>query len=272
MLNPVQLGLVAILALSGTSSAYTASSTSEESVTAPVDFTWPEARPWYVAYQNEAPCGTNASVGARTEFPLDSGIVSIVAAGNAYSVAFSIAYVDNVTSQSDFTTQLAKTASVSAGHQCYTLPDSAATITAGTNATIQLEYTAQYNGSAYEIFYSCADITFVNPSDFTTDVACFNATVTGPSSNPIESSAATSSTASTTAGSKSRSGLSVGSEAGIAVGSIVGGLAVLGCLAFFFLRRRAAAQVQRDDERAIASDLKPKASMTSFSTANTTTN
>ncbi|RDW77922.1 hypothetical protein BP5796_05774 [Coleophoma crateriformis] len=269
MLNPVQVGLVAILALSGTSSAYTASSTSEESVTAPVDFTWPEARPWYVAYQNEAPCGTSASVGDRTEFPLDSGVVSIVSAGNAYGVAFSIAYVNDVTSQSDFTTQLVKTASVGPGHQCYSMPDSAAAITVGTNATIQLEYTAQYNGSAYKIFYSCADITFVDPSDFNTDVACFNATVTGPSSNPIESSAAA---ASTTAGSKSSSGLSVGSEAGIAVGSIIGGLAVLGCLAFFFLRRRAAAQVQGDDERAIASDLKPKVSMTSFSTANTATN
>lgn len=62
--------LVGVLALSKTAAGYTASSTSEETVTAPVDFVWPEERPWYVDYQNESPCGTNASVDDRTEFPL----------------------------------------------------------------------------------------------------------------------------------------------------------------------------------------------------------
>ena len=49
---------------------YATSATSVESVTAPVNFLWPEERPWYATYQNESPCGTNASVGSRTDFPL----------------------------------------------------------------------------------------------------------------------------------------------------------------------------------------------------------
>lgn len=62
------------------------------------------------------------------------------------------------TSQSDFTTEIVHTSEVQAGHQCYSAPAAPSTVVAGTNATIQLEYTAQYNGSAYEIFYACADI------------------------------------------------------------------------------------------------------------------
>lgn len=47
------------------------------------------------------------------------------------------------------------------GHQCYKIDDLPSTVTAGSNATIQLEYWAEYedeNSGKNETFYVCADI------------------------------------------------------------------------------------------------------------------
>jgi hypothetical protein len=61
--------------------------------------------------------------------------------------------------QSDFTKEIIHTISkVDAGHQCYNTTDSASSIKAGSNATVQLEYISTYNGSENETFYACADI------------------------------------------------------------------------------------------------------------------
>ncbi|KAF7916427.1 uncharacterized protein EAE98_010727 [Botrytis deweyae] len=219
-----------------------------ETANGPVEFVWPEQRTWYAAWQNNSPCGRNdGTVGNRTDFPLDSGKVALVASGETWDVVVRIAYMDKPTTQSDFTTQILHTVSeLEAGHQCYTTPDSPSDIEAGTNATIQLEYTSTYDGSGNETFYACADITFIKESDFTTSVSCFNATVTGPSTEGIASSVATSAATSTATASSSTtsdssssgsSGLSKSAVAGVAVGCIAGGLALVGLAVFLLIKK-----------------------------------
>ncbi len=47
------------------------------------------------------------------------------------------------------------------GHQCYKIDQIPSSVTAGTNATIQLEYWATYpgeNSGKNESFYACADV------------------------------------------------------------------------------------------------------------------
>ncbi|TGO50449.1 hypothetical protein BCON_0183g00120 [Botryotinia convoluta] len=225
-----------------------------ETANGPVEFVWPEQRTWYAAWQNNSPCGRNdGTVENRTDFPLDSGKVALVASGETWDVVVRIAYMDKPTTQSDFTSQIVHTISeLDAGHQCYTTPDSPSDIEAGTNATIQLEYTSTYDGSGNETFYACADITFVEESDFTTRVSCFNATVTGPSTEGIATSVATSaatstatSTGSSTASSSTTSdssssgssGLSKSAVAGVAVGCTAGGLALVGLAVLLLMKK-----------------------------------
>lgn len=65
-------------------------------------------------------------------------------------------------SQSDFTEQVVSNVTeIVPGHQCYKIASIPSTVTAGTNATIQLEYWASYedeNNGKNETFYACADI------------------------------------------------------------------------------------------------------------------
>ena len=60
--------------------------------------------------------------------------------------------------QADFTSEILSADQVLAGHRCYTAPNSPSNVTAGTNATIQMEYISQHNGTAYDVHYACADI------------------------------------------------------------------------------------------------------------------
>lgn len=67
--------------------------------------------------------------------------------------------------QSDFTQKVAgDVAAVEPGHQCYKIAAVPPTVTAGSNATIQLEYRSQWSGQGDELpgrkqsFYACADI------------------------------------------------------------------------------------------------------------------
>ncbi|KAF7904020.1 hypothetical protein EAF00_001354 [Botryotinia globosa] len=225
-----------------------------ETANGPVEFVWPEQRTWYDAWKNNSPCARNdGMVGNRTEFPFYSGKVALVASGETWDVVVRIEYIDKPTTQSDFTTQILHTVSeLDTGHRCYTIPGSQTDIEPGTNATIQLEYSSTYDGSGNETFYACADITFVEESDFTTSVSCFNATVNGPSTKgkatSVATSAATStatSTGSSTASSSTTSdssssgssGLSKSAVAGVAVVCIAGGLALVGLVAFLLMKK-----------------------------------
>ena len=64
-------------------------------------------------------------------------------------------------SQSDFGEQVVENITdIEPGHQCYKL-DALENISAGTNATIQLEYWAEYEGENNgnnQSFFACADI------------------------------------------------------------------------------------------------------------------
>lgn len=135
------------------------------------------------------------------------------------------------------------------GHQCYPIPNPAADVEAGANATLQIKYTSDFDTDLNETFYACADITYVATSQFNVQVPCFNATVDDfglPEENDDDddSSTATGTAAGATAtassavstSSSSSSGLSGGAIAGIVVG-VVGGLLVLAG-GFFFLWRR----------------------------------
>lgn len=135
------------------------------------------------------------------------------------------------------------------GHQCYPVPNPAADVEAGANATLQIKYTSDFGTDLNETFYACADITYVATSQFDVQVPCFNATTddfslpeendddddnSSTSTGTAAGSSATASGAVTT--SKSSSGLSGGAIAGIVVG-VVGGLLFLAG-GFFFLWRR----------------------------------
>lgn len=66
------------------------------------------------------------------------------------------------TTQSEFSEQIVQNITeVEPGHQCYKIASLPSTATAGTNATIQLAYWADFegeNGGKNETFYACADI------------------------------------------------------------------------------------------------------------------
>lgn len=66
------------------------------------------------------------------------------------------------TAQSEFSEQIVQNITeVEPGHQCYKIASLPSSASAGTNATIQLAYWADYegeNGGKNETFYACADI------------------------------------------------------------------------------------------------------------------
>lgn len=153
-------------------------------------------------------------------------------------------------SQSDFLHDhlVSNISSVDPGHQCYKL-HSIDGITAGTNATIQMEYWSEFEGEnngGNQSFFACADITFVKVEDFKITAPCFNVTsddFEAPSASgsstavPTSSSSSGASSSEPTASASGGSGLSTGAKAGIAVGSVIGGLALLGFIGFLMWRR-----------------------------------
>lgn len=247
------LTTLASLAMSARAEVHGASA--EGTTMGPVAFLWPDDRPWSASHDNSGPCGSADGVTNRTEFPLSQGQVALSIADDAYKVAFYIAFDDEPTTQSEFTEQIVQNITeVEPGHQCYKIASLPSSASAGTNATIQLAYWADYEGEnngKNETFYACADITLVEAADFTAQVPCFNvtsadfdsgdatATETVATATVTPTSAGSSSSSSSSSGSGS-DGLSKGAIAGIAVGTIVGSLAVVGAFAFMLLKRRKA--------------------------------
>ncbi|RYP04533.1 hypothetical protein DL764_004395 [Monosporascus ibericus] len=226
----------------------------------PVAFLWPADRPWSAESDNIAPCGSASGPANRTDFPLSQGSVSLSIADDAWNVAFSIAYDNDPTAQSDFTQQVVDNiTAIEAGHQCYKVADIPDTVGPGTNATIQLEYWSSMDdelGGRNQSFYACADVTFVEPEDFDIQVPCFNVKASEfnlPEDEEDEDSASTTPSAASEVNAENSgdfgSGLASGAKAGIAVGVIVASLAIVGAVAFLVLRKRKLAPV--DQERAI---------------------
>ncbi|KIX09987.1 uncharacterized protein Z518_01068 [Rhinocladiella mackenziei CBS 650.93] len=212
----------------------------------PVAFMWPPDREWGAAQDNTAPCGSATAVVNRTEFPLLNGQVALVAQDESWSIQVAISHSNDPTSNDDFETVIAATRipELNEGHQCYPIPNPSTDVEAGSNATLQIKYTSDFDTDKNETFYACADITYVLTSQFTYQVPCFNATVDdydiSDNDDPDSSSSGTAAGASATSAapesSESSSGLSGGAIAGIVVGVVVGVAAVLGAL--FFMWRR----------------------------------
>ncbi|KAJ5710368.1 hypothetical protein N7488_004524 [Penicillium malachiteum] len=202
----------------------------------PAAFLWPPDRTWSKTTDNTAPCGSNAGIGNRTEFPLTNGEVSLVLQDESYNVNLAISYHNDPTSNNDFVTDVSgsKFPDLEPGHECYSIPNPPSNITSGANATLQLKYQSTFDTDTNKTYYACADITYIPLSEFTTDVLCFNVSVSDTSSTT---------TATATSSSKS-SGLSGGQIAGIVVGSVVGAALVLSGM--FLLWSRHQRKVQRD--------------------------
>lgn len=213
----------------------------EGTIQGPVAFLWPEDRPWSTAADNIGPCGSSNGVSNRTEFPLSQGSVALAIADEAWNVAFSVAYVNNPTTQNQFSQQVVGVPVVDSGHQCYKIAEVPDTVVAGSNATIQLEYWSNMVnelGGRNQSFFACADITFVDAADFTAQVPCFN--VTSSDFDLPESSSTSTAEQPDDADSKDSSsgGLAAGAIAGIVVGVVVASLLVIGSVAFVVFRRR----------------------------------
>ncbi|RYP50212.1 hypothetical protein DL768_004233 [Monosporascus sp. mg162] len=227
----------------------------------PVAFLWPADRPWSAEADNIAPCGSASGPTNRTDFPLSQGSVSLSIADDAWNVAFSIAYDNNPTAQSDFTQQVVENiTAIEAGHQCYKVADIPDTVEPGTNATIRLEYWSSMDdelGGRNQSFYACADITFVETEDFDIQVPCFNVKASEFNLPKDDDGGEDSATSQPSAAGEANgegsgdfgSGLTSGAKAGVAVGVIVASLAIVGAVAFVVLRKRKPAPV--DQERAI---------------------
>lgn len=154
------------------------------------------------------------------------------------------------------------------------MPNPPSNIAAGSNATLQIQYTAQFDTSQNQTFYACADITYVPLNEFTTNIPCFNVStedpdvtsskIGGPTGTATSTAGASTGTAAVGSGD---SGLSGGQIAGIVVGTVVGGALVFGAL--FFLWRRYRQRVRR--EKAVAlrmNELTNPAKRTASATSN----
>jgi hypothetical protein len=137
------------------------------------------------------------------------------------------------------------------GHLCYSVPDAPSSVQAGTNATLQLRYTAQFDNPDNETFFACADITYVAANTFSHTIPCFNVSVgddgntsvgTGvigghtPTVVPDDHSSLAPAASSSPAPSQNSSAISGGAIAGIVIGVVIGAGLLLGA-AFFGLRR-----------------------------------
>jgi hypothetical protein len=128
------------------------------------------------------------------------------------------------------------------GHTCVKLPDAPAPVSAGTNATIQIIYKANWDAPHNQTFYACADITYVPAADFKRRIPCFNATEPGeddkrpPSGNSGNKESGGSGNGSG-AGNNGSNRLKPGALAGVIAGSIIGTCVLSGACLFLFRRR-----------------------------------
>ncbi|TRX96317.1 hypothetical protein FHL15_002589 [Xylaria flabelliformis] len=230
----------------------------EGTVQGPVAFLWPEDRPWSAAADNVGPCGSPNKVANRTEFPLSQGSVALTIADEAWDVAFSIAYANDPTVQSQFSQQVISVPEVESGHQCYKVADIPDSVVAGSNATIQLEYWSNIDnelGGRNQSFFACADITFVEAADFTSQVPCFNITTSDFNTPEPSATDKPNNTGDANNSKPSPSGkLSTGATAGIAVGVIVASLLIIGVAAFVILRKRGRNAMNHEAQSSQAKD------------------
>ncbi|KAF1965005.1 hypothetical protein BU23DRAFT_593850 [Bimuria novae-zelandiae CBS 107.79] len=243
---------------SGCVVAQTHGSGAEGTQMGPVAFLWPPDRNWTAAADNTAPCGSPDGPSNRTEFPLSQGAVALTIADDAFNVAIRLATGNDPQAQADFIDDqvVSNVSYVDPGHQCYKLRTLDG-VTAGTNATIQMEYWAEFEGENQgknQSFFACADVTFVRAENFNLTAPCFNVTTEEfetptESGTPLSSgSASGSSSEESSQTSSGGGGLSTGAKAGVAVGSVIGGLVLIGLVAFLMWRRGRATGLKGKEE------------------------
>ncbi|RKU46372.1 hypothetical protein DL546_003426 [Coniochaeta pulveracea] len=236
----------------------------------PAAFMWPADRVWNGEMDNTAPCGSVAGPTNRTRYPIKDGVVALVAQDDSYSVTMSISFQNDPKSQSDFTYSLEPVPirEVDPGHTCLHIADPPSNIAPGTNATIQLQYTADFDRPENQTFYACTDITYVDAADFNSaDVPCFNATTdedvpaptsTGTPTNlpghgdngPPLTSPTEQTSAVPEADTSSGKSLSKGAMAGAVVGSVVGFALFVGLGVLFYRERQRKMRLERQRDSA----------------------
>ncbi|KAM0430102.1 hypothetical protein ACHAPT_006108 [Fusarium lateritium] len=227
----------------------------------PAAFMWPTDRVWAGDVDNKAPCGSRASAGNRTDFPMKGGAIALVAQDDYYNTKISISYSNDPTSNDDFETWIEEKSvdDLNPGHTCVEVPDAPSKVSAGDNATLQIIYRADWDAPHNQTFYACADITFVSEADFTFEIPCFNATEPGEDDKEAGTTASSSPTAThrSTKGTSEASdgdddekisggskGFSGGAIAGIVVGSVAGAVIIAGAALFLWRRNQ---QQQRNE-------------------------
>lgn len=121
---------------------------------------------------------------------------------------------------------------VAPGHTCVPIKNPPSSVGVGSNATLQIKYSSEFDKPGEETFYACADITYVESAGFTASIPCFNATE--PSSDEDLDGG---NIPPSDLGSKNRVGLSGAAIAGIVVGSVAG-VSALAVVALLVYRRR----------------------------------
>ncbi|KAM7187502.1 hypothetical protein V8F20_010951 [Naviculisporaceae sp. PSN 640] len=242
----------------------------------PAGFMWPPDRVWSAAMDNTAPCGSADGVKSRTEFPLANGAVALIAQDDSYSAQLSISFKESPRTQEDFAfvTNPVPFKEIDPGHSCFYLPEPPSPISPGQVATIQLQYTADFDQPENQTFYACADIVYVLDDDFDIPIPCFNATNSthnipaptatgiptdlpghgddGPPLLPVDDVPSMSDGVSSGSGSRGAT-LSKGTIAGAVIGSVVGlGLIVgLGLLLYRERQQKKRLERQRDSGRGV---------------------
>ncbi|KAK0752371.1 hypothetical protein B0T18DRAFT_436438 [Schizothecium vesticola] len=240
----------------------------------PAAFLWPPDRAWSAHIDNNAPCGSVEGPGKRVQFPLTGGRISLVAQDDSYETMIAISYKNDPRSQSDFTPLTPPIRELDPGHTCLPLPPPPSSIAEGTNATLQVRYTADFDHPFNQLFYACADITFVRAASFdptTINAVCFNAT------SPVDVPAPTATNVVPTdlpghgdnepvipglsptpepVDAGKGGGLSKGALAGVVVGSVLGVAVVLGLALLYYREKQKKERLerQRDSGRGVAVD------------------
>lgn len=208
------------------------------------------------------PCGSPDGVGRRAEFPLENATVALVAQIPSQRVQVSISYENEPKDVAAFSSLIAPEVVIdlSMGHTCVPVVNAPPSVKAGTNATLQIKYTSTFDKSRQETFYSCADIIYVELSDFKSNTFCFNSTIEedsksekGTGSRPDVVAAPKPPAAPATSATDSAKGglkLPNGAIAGIVVGSCLGAGAVASVTLILYRKKQRQLRAERKQQTA----------------------